>query len=53
MPASVVIELRAQNSGSLLNSNGLILHAAWFKGWAALDENQAAALHQENQQIKP
>jgi len=53
MPASVVIELRAQNKSSLLNSNGLILHAAWFKGWAALDENTADSLHQENQQVKP
>lgn len=53
MPASIVIELHAQNTGTLLNSNGLILHAAWFKGWAALDERQAAALHQNQEQIKP
>lgn len=53
MPASIVISIRSENSGSLLNSNGLILHAAWYKRWAQLDQSQAVQLHQTNPQIKP
>lgn len=44
MPASVVVELKALTPGSLLNSNGLIMEAVWFKG---------DALHQQNAQTQP
>lgn len=44
MPASVVIQLHAQNAGSLLNSNGLILEAVWFAG---------DGLHEDNAQMQP
>lgn len=51
MPESVVIELHALNSGSLLNSNGLILHSAWFAALAQGSAELVDRLH--DQQVKP
>lgn len=51
MPQSVVVDVRALNSGSLLNSNGLILHSAWFNELTKSCAGVVKAMH--NQQVKP
>lgn len=51
MPESVVVNLHALNSGSLLNSNGLILHSAWFNGLAKYCNEFVELMH--SQQVKP
>ncbi len=51
MPESVVIEVHALNSGSLLNSNGLILHSAWFGALAQGSSEIVDRMH--DQQVKP
>jgi CRISPR-associated endoribonuclease Cas6 len=43
--ASIVIQLRAMRSGSLLNGNGVAAHGAWFKHWNAADSKMGDAVH--------
>lgn len=47
MPASIVIELQALNSGSLESSHGRFLHAIWFQGLRIADPATAQKLHKK------
>lgn len=54
MPASIVIELQALNSGTLQSSHGVFLHAIWFKGLRSIDPTFSRQLHPRvNSQIQP
>lgn len=56
MPASIVVKLRSITDGSLLNSNGLLLHAIWYKTWADGDEKMQALaqkMHEIEDSKKP